>query len=214
MELNKNSRIIEGGEKGHSWCYQNTNRNIIRFFLALGAPKGNKTKLALETPNWIYLLGNLSDEFFGSFFGGELGSPKVHKQKNRLQTLDIAITGTKELEDNRINFLNRIKRYLEDKGVNSTSIVKKTTKNERLLLYRLLISIKFDNVIDFIKNVKINYCKYKKEKLVNAINEFRALKKNKYNELILRGYGAENVMKLLQLTPKSLYMVLNGEEIA
>jgi len=29
---NQNSRIIEGGGYGHSWCYQNTNRNIIRFF--------------------------------------------------------------------------------------------------------------------------------------------------------------------------------------
>ncbi|MBI2652301.1 hypothetical protein HYX00_02440, partial [Candidatus Woesearchaeota archaeon] len=53
LKLNENSRIIEGGEKGHSWCYQNTNRNIIRFFLALGAPQGNKTRLALEIPNWI-----------------------------------------------------------------------------------------------------------------------------------------------------------------
>ena len=214
LELNENSRIIEGGEKGHSWCYQNTNRNIIRFFLALGAPQGNKTKLALEIPNWIYLLDIYADEFFGSFFGGELGSPKVHKQKNRLQTLDIAITGAMEMEDNRVNFLNKIKRYLEDREVYSTALVKRTTKNEKLLLYRLLISIKFDNVVNFIKNVKINYCKYKKEKLVSAINEFRDLKKKKYDELIERGYGAENVMKLLQLTPKSLYVVLNGERIA
>lgn len=213
-KVNENSRIIEGGEKGHSWCYQNTNRNIIRFFLALGAPKGNKTNLAFEIPNWIYLQENLADEFFGSFLGGKLGAPKVHKQKNRLQTLDLGITGTEKLEENRIDFLNRLKKYLESKEVVSTSILKRKTKNENLHLYRLMISIKFDNVINFIKNVKINYCKYKKEKLINAINEFRALKKKKYEELILRGYGAERVMELLQLTPKSLYMVLNGEEIA
>ncbi len=213
LNLNENSRIIEGGEKGHSWCYQNTNRNLIRFFLALGAPQGNKTNLELEIPNWVYLLDTFADEFFGSFFGGELGAPKIHKQKNRLQTLDLAITGTKELEDNRINFLNKIKRYLEDKEVYSTSLVKRTTKNEKLFLYRLLISTKFDNATNFIKNVKINYCKYKKDKLVNAINEFRDLKKDKYDELISLGYGAESVMRLLQLTPKSLYMVLNEERV-
>lgn len=209
-----NHRVIEGGEKGHSWCYQNTNRNIIRFFLALGAPHGNKTKLALEIPDWICLLDSLSDEFFGSFFGGELGAPKLHKQKNRLQTLDIAITGAKGLEDNRINFLNKIRRYLESREVYSTALVKRATKNEKLLLYRLLISIKFDNVVNFIKNVKINYCRHKKEKIINAINEFSALKKNKYGELISRGYGAESAMKLLQLTPNSLYIVLNGERIS
>jgi len=54
----------------------------------------------------------------------------------------------------------------------------------------------------------------KKDKLLNAINEFRELKKNEYYELISQGYGAESIMKLLQLTPSSLYVVLNGEEIA
>lgn len=213
--LNKgeNSRIIEGGEYGHSWCYQNTNRNLIRFFLALGSPKGNKTKLALEIPNWIYFQEKLANEFFGSLFGGELGSPKVHKQKNRLQTLDLGITGTAKLEENRIDFLNRLKKYLESKEINSTSILKRKTKNEKLFLYRLMISIKFDNVVNFIKKVKINYCKYKKEKLLKAINEFAELKKKKYQELISRGYSAEHAMKTLQLTQKSLYTILNEERI-
>jgi len=49
----------------------------------------------------------------------------------------------------------------------------------------------------------------KKDKLLAAINEFRELKKNEYYELISQGYGAERVMKLLQLTPSSLYAVLN-----
>ncbi len=213
LNFGENSRIIEGGEKGHSWCYQNTNRNIIRFFLALGAPRGNKTKLALEIPAWVYLQENLADEFFGSLFGGELGAPKVHKQKNRLQTLDFGITGAENLEENRLNLLNSIKRYLESKEVSSTSILKRKTRNEKLALYRLMISIKFDNVVAFIKKVKINYCKYKKEKLLSAINEFAQLKKKKYQELVSRGYGAEHAMKTLQLTQKSLYAILNEERI-
>ncbi len=213
LKTDENSRIIEGGEYGHSWCYQNTNRNIIRFFLALGAPQGNKTKLALEIPNWVYLQENLADEFFGSLFGGELGSPKVHKQKNRLQTLDLGITGNEKLEENRVNFLNKVKRYLESKEVNSTSILKRKTKNEELSIYRLMISTKFDNVVHFVKKVKINYCRYKKEKLLTAINEFARLKKKKYQELISRGYGAEHAMKVLQLTSKSLYTILNEEKV-
>jgi Lon-like ATP-dependent protease len=208
-----NFRIIEGGEKGHSWCYQNTNRAIIRFFISLGAPKGNKTRLAIEIPQWIYFNDKYTDEFFGSFLGGELGSPKLHKQKNRLQTLDVAITGPERLEENRINFLNKIKLYLESKSVESTSLIKRDTTNKNLSLYRLLISVKFDNVANFIKNIKINYCKYKQYKLIRAINELSTLKKKKYEELISRGYGAEKSMRLLQLTPHSLYQVLNGEKI-
>lgn len=68
-----NHRVIEGGEYGHSWCYQNTNRKIIRLFLALGAPKGNKGCVNLEVPNWIKLKDAFEDEFFGSFLGGNWG---------------------------------------------------------------------------------------------------------------------------------------------
>lgn len=213
LKKDENSRIIEGGEYGHSWCYQNTNRNLIRFFLALDAPKGNKTKLNLEIPNWIYLSEETTDEFFGSFFGSELGVPKVHKQKNRLQTLDIGITGSEKFENNRLDFLNRIKRYFGYKGIETTSLLKRRTNNPGINLYRLMISIQFDNVVRFINNIKINYCNYKKTKLINAINEFRLLKKQKYKELISRGYGAEHAMKTLNLTQKSLYLILNDERI-
>lgn len=213
LTLHENSRIVEGGEKGHSWCYQNTNRNIIRFFLALGTPRGNKTTIGLSIPQWIYLSEECTDEFFGSFFGSELGVPKVHKQRNRLQTLDVAITGTRELESNRLDFLNRVKRYLDHHGIETTALSSRKTKNERLLLYRLMISITFDNVVTFIKKIKINYCGYKREKLMNAINEFKEIKKKKYQELVSRGYGAEHAMKVLRLTPQSLYTILNEERI-
>ena len=35
------------------------------------------------------------------------------------------------------------------------------------------------------------------------------LKKEKYYELLNRGYGAEHAMKVLNLTPHSLYLLLN-----
>ncbi|MBI2140470.1 ATP-binding protein [Candidatus Woesearchaeota archaeon] len=212
-EANRNSRIIEGGEWGHSWCYQNTNRNIIRFFAALGAPLGNKTKIGLEIPNWIYLQETFADHFFGALLGGELGAPKVHKRKNRLQTLDFGITGPESLEENRMAFLNRVKKYLECKEVLVTSILKRKTRNETLALYRLMISIRFDNVVNFIKRVEMHYCRYKKEKMLNAINEFARIKRDKYQKLVSGGYGAEHAMKTLNLTPKSLYAILSEERV-
>lgn len=214
LSKNQNSRIIEGGEYGHSWCYQNTNRNIIRFFLALGTPKGNKTKIGLVIPKWVYLKQELIDEFMSSFFGSEIGIPKLHKQKNRLQTFDLGITGTEETGKNRLEFLNKIKRYLESKNIESTSILKRNTSTKGVYLYRLMISVKFDNVVRFIKNIKINYCDYKNKKLITAINNFANVKKEKYQELIDKGYGAEYTMKLLKLTPNSLYTILNEEVIS
>ncbi len=212
-DVDKNSRIIEGGIEGHSWCYQNTNRNVIRFLKALDAPIGNKVNMNLNVPAWVYLLEVLKDEFFGSFIGREFGSPKVHKQKNRLDTLDISIGGKPNFIDNRLRFLNQLKDYLESKGIESTSIYKSELKTGKTIIFRLLVSVKFDNVVRFLKYTKINYCKYKKEKLVNSIEEFGSLKKKKYHELIERGYGAEYTMKLLNLTPQSLYTILNDERI-
>ena len=62
----------------------------------------------------------------------------------------------------------------------------------------------------FLMNVKINYCRHKVERLYKALGEWAALKRNKYNELVeSRGYGAEHAMKVLNLSPNSLYLLLN-----
>tara|TARA_Y100000310_G_scaffold86973_1_gene83874 strand:+ start:9687 stop:11732 length:2046 start_codon:yes stop_codon:yes gene_type:complete len=207
LKLNENSRIIEGGEYGHSWCYQNTNRNLIRFFLALGAPKGNKTNVELKVPNWIKTKKEFEDEFYGSFLGGELGTPTIHKQGNYLTSLEVGITGLPKFKNNRIYFLNELANYLKKNRVNTTSIYEGKTINSQV--YRLLIEKKIDNVLLFLINLKINYCKYKVDRLYKALGQWAMLKKNKYNELINRGYGAEHAMKVLNLTPNSLYMLLN-----
>ncbi len=205
---NENSRILEGGVYGHSWCYQNTNRNSIRFFLALGAPRGNKTKLELKTPSWIKLSKNLEEEFYGSFLGGELGTPIIHKRGSYLTTLEVGITGAPQFKNNRISFLKELAEYFERNKINTTSIYEGKTKTEAIL-FRLLVAKKFDNVMNFMTGIKINYCKYKIERLYKALGQWSLLKKNKYNELIRRGYGAEHAMKVLNLTPDSLYLLLN-----
>lgn len=213
-DICNNSRTIEGGIEGHSWCYQNTNRKIIRFFKALGAPIGKKTNKKFILPNWISFSPKFKDEFFGSFLGNELGVPKVHKQKNRLDMFSLGISGNPDVIDNKISFLNKLRTFLADKGINATKIDVKKGKIGEPILCRLLISVKLDNVLTFQKNVKINYCKYKQKKLDNTINEFSYLKKQKYFELLDRGYGAEHAMKTLNLTQKSLYTILNEEEIS
>ncbi len=206
----QNSRIIEGGEYGHSWCYQNTNRNIIRFFLALGAPRGNKTKKELKIPGWIKINSKWEDEFYSSLFGNEMGIPKVHKQQNRMQTFDFSITGNISFDKNRYEFLNKIKDYLKRKNV-KCNIIKRTNLSETNYLYRLFISTKFENIINFLTQCNLNYCKYKKEKLITNMNKFRDIKRDKYCLLIDQGYGAEHIMKLLHLSPSDLYLILNNE---
>ncbi len=202
--IDNNMRTIEGGIEGHSFCYQNTNRNIIRFFVALGCPTGKKTKQDLIVPGWIKLKDYFENEFFGSFIGSELGTPIIHKRGNYLTTLEVGISSNQNFKENRLAFLNELSDYLKKNRVNTTSIYEGKSKTKGNLVYRLLIEKKIDNVILFLMNVKINYCKYKIERLYKALGEWSKLKIEKYNELIERGYGAEHAMKILNLTPNSL----------
>ena len=208
LKTNENSRIIEAGEYGHSWCYQNTNRNLIRFFLALGTPKGNKTNLELKIPDWISLNKNIEDEFYASFFGGELGSPSLHKDQNRLTTLEIGITGSPQFDSNRLEFLEGIRSYLLRKNVQCNQIYRRKL-DENSIIYRLQIAKNIDNVLLFLMNIKINYCTYKVDRLYKSLGQWAMHKKQKYYELIEKGAGAESVMKRLKLTPNSLYLLLN-----
>ena len=61
----------------------------------------------------------------------------------------------------------------------------------------------------FLMNVKINYCIHKIRRLYTALGKWAQLKKDKYYELTGKGFGAETTMKMLNLTPYSLYLILN-----
>jgi len=209
LKLDENSRIIEGGEYGHSWCYQNANRNVIRFFIALGAPVGKKTHLELKVPQWLYLKQELIDQYYFSFLGSELGSPSQHKDKNRLTGIEIGISSTPALEKNRFEFLNELAHYLKLKGIKTNSIYKGKVHDSDNFIYRLQLSTMFDNVIKFLIELQINYCSYKVDRLYLSLGKWAAFKKDKYEELLQRGYGAEHAMKTLKLTPNSLYLLLN-----
>ncbi len=215
-EIEENSRIIEGGEWGHSWCYQNTNRNVIRFFQALGAPIGDKGKIELIVPEWILKSDKkVKDEFFGSIIGGEIGIPKAHK--NSLDCFSLGITGKNDLAQNRTSFLNYIAAYLNENFVNTGKISindegHKNREGEPTKTYKLLISTEFENVVNFMTLTKINYCIYKKAKLVNTMNEFSEIKRQRVSELFEEGKTEEKIMNILSLSPASLYIIKNHED--
>ncbi len=198
-EIEQNSRIVEGGVYGHSWSYQNTNRNVIRFFQSLGSPIGRKSEIELKVPRWIQNSSS-KDEYFGSFFGNEINIPKVHINKNHLDTLSVGITGSSKRKENRIEFLQEIKQYLENKGIKTGTIsISKDKRYEDMFIIKLLISTKLDNILKFKKKIKINYTTYKREKLENTIKEFIKIKRKRFKDLTIRGYSNESTLKLLKI---------------
>ena len=218
-EIEENSRIIEGGEYGHSWCYQNTNRSVIRLFQALGAPIGDKAQIELKVPKWIQEeKETIQDEFFGSLLGGELGVPKIHIDRNRLDLFSLGITGSDKFAENRISFLSSLGIYLNNKGIRTGKISlndhkKVNRKGEPTKIYRLLISTEFENLVNFKTRIKISYCVYKPKKLANTINQFAEIKRKRYKDLILMGYKKEAAKTLLKLSPAAWLVINNKQHI-
>lgn len=210
-----NADLREGGEFGHSWCAWNTNRNIVRFFIALGAPRGNKTQKELIVPEWVRLQTILQDEFYGSLFGGELG---ISQDRNTLR-IEFALTGLPYLNENRIRFLTEIMNYLRSKSViiNPRGVDIRPVKSEKRTMgnniYRFLLSQTPANSKLFSESIKINYCNMKKWKVLTAINNDYREKLHRYLDLRAKGLGAESIMKQLEISPKYLYHILNHTSI-
>jgi len=59
---------------------------------------------------------------------------------------------------------------------------------------------------------KMNYCKYKKDKLANTMNEFSKIKLEKIEKFCLNGYTEEQIIKILNLSPASFYIIENRED--
>jgi len=97
------------------------------------------------------------------------------------------------------NYLNQIASYLNSKGIKTGSIYSYLPDNESILL-RLQISTQIENYYNFTKNIKLNYCKYKCLKLKDALTKFMEIKRKKYNELLVRGYNKDHILKLLNVS--------------
>src|SRR3989344_4937414 len=218
-EIRKNSRIIEGGVYGHSWCYQNTNRNVIRFFQALGAPVGKKSNLEIKIPEWVITNPQLQDSFFSSFFGNEIGIPKIHKDNKRTNSLDLGLVCKKMLYKNRIIFLKQIQNYLKSKNINADKIYTRQHKEDKnSFIIKLAINLNFDNLMNLNKEINLSYSDNKQKRLVQTLNKLKEIKLQRYNQLsntrnqlTQRNYSREWIKNNLRLTEKSLKFIMDQE---
>ncbi|MBN1159767.1 MAG: hypothetical protein JXA43_00825 [Candidatus Diapherotrites archaeon] len=214
-DIASNFSLIEGGQYGHSWCIRNSNRAVIRFFEALGAPIGNKSKLNLVVPEWLNISEIAEAEFYSAFFGNEIGIPKIHKQGNRLDFFGVAIAGTEDFKNNRIKFMKAVQKFLTKKGINTTKIYVQNDKKKQHILFKLGISIEFGNVMRFIKRIPLEYCHYKQEKLETTMKEYKKVKQARYTMLRERGLTHNYTLTLLRLNPTSFSYITDkaGAEV-
>ncbi|MDP3640692.1 MAG: ATP-binding protein [Nanoarchaeota archaeon] len=207
--IDNNMRTIRGGRNGTSFCYQNTNRNVIRFFMALGAPIGNKTKINLIVPTWIKTSEEAEQEFYASLFGSEIG---ISAHKSCGARIEFGITGDEHTELNRLQFLEEVKAFLNKRRVEIGKILSYKRKNKAgSKIFRIVCSQRFTSSENFSKNINLNYCKYKEDNLKRYLQNFVESTREKYQYYVNRGYGAQKVMERLELKPNELYSILNSK---
>ena len=206
MKNSKNFGTIVNCKNGKSWRYENSNLNVVKFFLALGVSKESATNDKIKIPNWIKLKSVLEDEFYGSFLGTKLHSFASEKSEKHPRQLEVHVSIDAKFKKNAHDILKGLSNHLKRKQV-KTSLSSEVKGS--VSLFKLLIENKLENAMMLLKNTRINYCKSKTKTLQEDVAKQSAFKKNKYQKLIEKGYGAEKAMKTLNLTPETLYLMLN-----
>ena len=135
-----------------------------------------------KIPSWIKMRKDLERLFYGSLIARSFS---MHAQKcSNSLTLNLSKDLLKELKD-----------YLTACGIRS-----------KVSSGKLSIEGKIDNEILLTSEIEQSYGS---GKLVSKIQGKAAEEKNRYDELIEKGYGAEKAMKSIDLTPRGLYLLLN-----
>jgi len=177
----ENLGVIETGEFGHGNCLRCTNRAVIRFFAALGAPIGSKVIHDNHLPQWLFSLD--SDDvawFLDGFLACEVSPPQFwyssFRGKNYVHNFSFSLSKWEALEENHLGFLLELKKLLARVGVKALDKTRKDVhlKRERkdfktTYSYRVFISTGLDNVLAFNSRFKLLYAAKKKEKLESVL---------------------------------------------
>ncbi len=168
---NFNYEIRENREaKGRSILFRTWDRRVIRFFVALGAPVGNKTRVRLELPWWVKLRPSLFLAFFDGFYSGDGSVPRFAHYENGIKfngTLEVAQL-TDEL-DKKLPFFEELAWHLSLFGIEAKVRVDEARGKHKV---RLILSQSIDNVLTFLEFVPISLSPAKREKFIAEVEKY------------------------------------------
>ncbi|NYZ77044.1 sigma 54-interacting transcriptional regulator, partial [Candidatus Micrarchaeota archaeon] len=211
-EIGKNFERRISGINNTGMVVWNTNRDVVRFFIALGAPVGRKNK-KVEIPSWIHLNGQTQQEFFGALLGNELCSPRFSPDENKIQYFGIGLAGDYSLKENRIRILGEIAHYLNSFGIKTSPHINENEFRKGRYLWRLSISSEIENVLRFYKFIPIRYSDAKLSRIQMAIEMVLERKKSKQLDLVQRGKSEKYINSTLRASGTTLQKILLGEQI-
>lgn len=167
--------MVEGGEWGHSYNMRTFDRSIIRFFIALGAPVGDKIIVPYSLPIWIERIkpGSLRC-FLDGLLSSEVSVPKFADtmyNTNYFKNFSLSLSKSLVLEESHLKFMDSLRKQFRKLGIKCTPNLRKDVYRKELRKdghdsngYRIFFTISISNVLKFHKMFPLRYCFGKKEK--------------------------------------------------
>ncbi|MFA4855220.1 MAG: hypothetical protein WC634_01360 [archaeon] len=178
---NKTS-LVEGGEWGHSYNIRTFDRNIIRFFVALGTPVGNKVTTKYSLPQWLFSASEKSRfAFLDGYLASEVSVPhwKTGISGNCFfADLAMGISKVLSLEAEHIAFLKDVEKLLHSVGIATTGNIYKNLSAGRLRKdgfqtanYKIFPRTTFHRALFFNENFPFRYATGKKQRMKAEIEK-------------------------------------------
>lgn len=186
--------------KGRSILFRTWDRRVIRFFVALGAPVGNKTEIKLELPWWVRLKPSLFLAFFDGLYSGDGSVPRFALYKEGIKfngSLEIAQLTDKP--EKKIPFFEEIAWYLGLFGIEAKVRVDEARGKYKV---RLILSQSIDNVLTFLEFVPISLSPAKRAKFLEEVKKYleRAGESRHANRLDELNERLEKILKMERRT--------------
>jgi len=174
--------LVEGGEWGHSYNMRTFDRAIIRFFVALGAPVGDKIITPYSFPYWIEKIKQDSLKcFLDGLLSSEVSIPRFVKTRyytDYFKNFSLSLSKSVALEESHVEFMSSLRNQFKLWGIKCTPNLRKDVYRKELRKdghqsqgYRIFFTISIPNVLRFHKIFPLHYCFGKKEKFDKEVKK-------------------------------------------
>jgi ATP-dependent Lon protease len=179
-------QVVEGGEYGHSYNIRCWDRAVIRFFVALSAPVGDKVVRQYTLPKKIFnMCEDLQRAFVDGYLATEGSVPEWRLPLNRnsyFANFSMGVSKIISLEKEHLEFLCDVAKLFNVVGLKTGKINKNSSAGRlrkdghRTINYRILISTNYDQILYFNEFFELRYAKGKKERLEEEVRIARSYK--------------------------------------
>lgn len=210
---------------GKSYSLRVGSSSFARLLIALGAPKGNKTNIPMNLPEWLLESSiKIKSRFLGVLYGNEGTTPTLIGRYNSISRLRLKFVKNIKLKDDHEKFLNQLSELFKELGISISKInwekklIKRKDGNITQPAY-VDIDNNFVNFLKFYNTIPILYNSSKSRELrkvadtiTNKIRNYIENCKN-YHEmlkLIRSGTNLNQISLKLGVNYKTLQYWKNG----